>query len=215
MNIKILIADQLPIIRSGIKNELNKHTDFEIVGEATEGNETYFLINSLKPDVVLLDISMPGMKVVDIIRETRKRKLNFKVIIITSLCDEQNITELLQIGIDGYLLKDEKICVISDAIYKICNGNTYFSQNVLSIIVEKACQYDSNSKWKLTAREINVLDLMCSGKTNKEIAKDINTSKRTVEFHVSNILRKLGVRNRIEAIIIITQCDPKNRFTRK
>ncbi|MGV8026358.1 MAG: response regulator [Anaerolineaceae bacterium] len=202
MNIKILIADQLPIVRSGIINELNQHSDFEIVGEAIEGNETYFLVNKLKPDILLMDITMPGMKAVDIIRKIREKELTIRIIVITSLCDEKTIMELLQVGIDGYLLKNEDPSIISEAIYKVYGGDAYLSQIILSIVVEKAYQYITIEKKRLTDREKKVLDLLCLAKTNKEIADEIHISKRTVEFHVSNVLKKLGVRTRVEAIIL-------------
>jgi len=202
MNIKILIADQLPIVRSGIINELNQHSDFEIVGEAIEGNETYFLVNKLKPDILLMDITMPGMKAVDIIRKIREKELTIRIIVITSLCDEKTIMELLQVGIDGYLLKDEDPSIISEAIYKVYGGDACLSQIILSIVVEKAYQYITIEKKRLTDREKKVLDLLCLAKTNKEIADEIHISKRTVEFHVSNVLKKLGVRTRVEAIIL-------------
>jgi len=202
MATRIIIADDHPIVRSGIRTELKQHSEFELVGEATDGNKTLSLIQEIQPDLLILDINMPGIKAIEIIRQIKAQMLGCRILVLTAYGDAGTVLTMLKAGVDGYLLKEEDPQIISEAVHAVMNGKTWLSQSVLSIIVKKAGEIESSPEDRtLTMREKEVLALMNEGKKNREIAGLIHTSERTVEFHVSNIIRKMGVKSRLEAIL--------------
>lgn len=202
MSVKVIIADDHALVRSGIRGELSRHLGIDVVAEATNGDETWELTKKHHPDVLLLDINMPGMKAFHIIRALKAEDAPPKILVLTAYGDTTTILGILKAGADGYLLKEEDPALISEAIYNLSNGETWLSQ----VVSEKVLEV-SGGKLKvvrgneLTSREREVLQMMARGDTNKKIAISLQTSVRTVEFHVSNILEKLGVEGRVEAVV--------------
>jgi DNA-binding NarL/FixJ family response regulator len=202
MSIKVIIADDHPLVRSGIRGELSRHPRIDVVAEATNGDETWELTKKHHPEVLLLDINMPGMKAFHIIRALKAEDTPPKILILTAYGDTTTILGMLKAGADGYLLKEEHPSLIPKAIQSLLDGENWLSQ-----AVSEKVQATFSGKKKLlsgnelTSREREVLQLMARGDTNKKIAISLQTSVRTVEFHVSNILEKLGVEGRVEAVV--------------
>lgn len=202
MPIQVVIADDHPIVRSGIRSELARHPDFEVVGEALNGDEALQLTLELNPDVLLLDVNMPGLKAVNVVEELKSRPIPCKVLVLTAYGDTATILGMLKVGVDGYLLKDEDPFIIPEAIRGVLDGKTWLSHTVSEKLVSIAQgKAETIGGVELTRREREVLRLLSQGSTNKEIAMHLQTSERTVEFHVGNILDKLGVKCRLEAAV--------------
>lgn len=202
MSIKVIIADDHPLVRSGIRGELSRHPEIELVGEATNGDEAWELAQELRPDVLLLDVNMPGMKAYHVIRNLKAGSETSKILVLTAYGDTTTVLGILKAGADGYLLKDEDPAMIPVAIRTILAGETFLSKAVSEKMLEIARGKPEKTLGKeLTLREQEVLQLIVKGDTNKEIAHLLQTSERTVEFHVGNILEKIGVKGRLDAAI--------------
>lgn len=201
MSIRILIADDHPVVRSGIKVELNQQKDFEIVGEATTGDMTLEMVINLEPDVLILDVMMPGMKAFEIIRSLHKRKAPVRIIVLTAHDDRGTVSGLIQLGVDGFLLKEEDISVMPDAIRKISRGQKWLSSKVAEYLMENV-QAPTNQTEQpiLTEKEISVIRLISKGLSTKEIVAALESKERTVEFHIKKINTKLGVATRAQAV---------------
>ena len=202
MTIRVVIADDHPIIRSGVRGELDRSGGFEVAGEALDGDEALCLAQQVKPDVLMLDVNMPGMKAIQVLRTLKSGGAAPRVLVLTAYSDPGTVIGLLKAGADGYLLKDEDPSVIPEAVRAVSKGETWFSPSlpaeVVAIVRENRGAAVGDA---LTEREQQVLQFLVEGCTNKEIAQELQTSERTVEFHVSNILAKLGVKSRLEAAL--------------
>jgi two-component system, NarL family, nitrate/nitrite response regulator NarL len=200
--IRVVIADDHPLIRSGIRTELSRYPEFEVVGEALDGDEALRLAQELRPNVLILDINMPGMRALKVLQELKREADACRVLVLTAYGDTATILGIIKAGADGYLLKDEESNAIPEAIRAILAGETWLSRSISGQLVsiirgEKVPKLGE----ELTAREKEVLAYLGKGCTNKEIAAELQTSEKTIEFHVSNILDKLGIRSRVEAVI--------------
>lgn len=201
MRTRILIADDHPIFRSGLKTELSRHADFEIADEAIDGDEVIVKVNEEPVDVVILDISMPGIKAVDVIKRLSKSHPNIKVLVLTAHGDKGTIMSMLKAGAHGYILKDEDPYVVPDAIRSVIKGRNWVSPPVATLMMGKIRENKSESSSSvLTERECEVIHLIADGLSTKDIASRINMAERTVEFHISNIYDKLGVNTRPSAV---------------
>ena len=200
MTARILIADDHPLIRSGIKNELTNYADMNVVGEADSGPETVQMARDLRPDVVLLDVNMPGPKAPIILHALKEELPACRVLILTAYGDPGTVRGMLRAGADGYFLKDEDPSEIPSAIRALMQGESWFSSGVSKELVSYTKRNNLAGK-DLTSREQEILRLIADGSTNKEIALLIQTTERTVEFHVSHILQKVGVRSRLEVAV--------------
>jgi DNA-binding NarL/FixJ family response regulator len=201
MPYRILIADDHPIVRSGIRAELSRHADLEVVGEATNGDDVLALVADLSPDVLLLDVNMPGKRTIEIILELKNQGGKCKVLILTAYGDTATILGVLRSGATGYVLKDEDPFSLPEAIRTVIGGGIWVSETIsqqLAILKVKANQEKGEI---LTNRERQVLSLVAAGKTNREIAQLLCTTDRTIEFHMGNILQKFDVKKRIEAVL--------------
>lgn len=204
--IQVLIADDHPIVRSGIHNELSSHIDIQIVGEATNGDQALQLSTMLRPDILLLDINMPGLRAVDVIRRLREQPGAPRVIVLTVLEDEEHMISLLSAGARGYILKDEQPAIIVGAVRAVDQGALWLSARVARVIE----RVDDNSADRtpekmLTPRELEVLRLMARGWSNLKIAQNMCVTEATIKFHVGNIYDKLSVTSRVEAILYAAQ----------
>lgn len=198
---RILIADDHPIFRSGLKAELSRHTDFEIVGEAVDGDEVIAKVNEAPLDVVILDISMPGIKTVDVIRRLGKSHPAIKVLVLTAHGDKGTITSMLKAGAHGYILKEEDPFVVPEAIRSVTKGRNWVGPSVATLMMGKFRDIPSETNsGVLTEKECEVIRLIADGLSTRDIASRTHMAERTVEFHISNIYDKLGVTTRPSAV---------------
>lgn len=206
MTIRILIADDHPVVRSGIYNELIQCPEFEVVGEAQDGNETLQFAKQLQPDVLLLDARMPGMRPIHVLEKIKEEEWGCRVLILTAYNDTPTVLGMLRGGADGYLLKDEEPGAIAEAIHTVMKDELWLSPSIsrqVMILIE-----DGNNELvgkQLTARENEVVACIVEGLMNKQISEKLEISERTAEFHVSNIIRKLGVKSRVDIAVFATE----------
>lgn len=206
MQIRVMIADDHPIVRSGIRNELNRYPDLTVVGEAEDGDETLQKVAELRPDVLLLDINMPGLRAVQVLRALRGAPVPPKVVILTAYSDPENVVGLLQAGASGYITKEARPDEIGEAIRAAARGGILVSPAIMNILTEIGVHPKAQiGKEILSRREMEVLEYLARGISNQQIADEIGLSERTVRFHVENILTKLGVHNRMEAVMLAIQ----------
>jgi DNA-binding NarL/FixJ family response regulator len=192
----VLLADDHPALRLGLKVLLAQAPDMEVVGEAERGEDVLVLVEQLRPDVLVLDCEIPGMSGPEVAMSLRERGFETRVIALSAYSDDRYVRGMLEAGAVGYLLKDETPETIVAAVRAAAQGKGYFSPSVAAKVAEWA---KGERPGGLTERELEVLKLVAEGLSNKEIAQALRITVRTVDFHLSNILRKLGVASRVEA----------------
>ncbi len=205
--IRILIADDHPVVRDGLVAILSTQSEFEVVGQARDGREAVSRAVELRPDVVLLDLEMPEMDGVEALRELRAKCPQAQVIVFTAFDTDERIVGAVQAGAKGYLLKGAPRGELFQAIRVVSRGGSLLQPVVASKLLEHMSSRSESAGLteRLTAREMEVLRLLSDGQTNKEIARALFITERTVKFHVSSILGKLGAGNRTEAVRIAAQ----------
>ena len=195
--IKILIADGHDVVASGIAKVLDDITEFQVVGQAKNGEDALQLCEHRSPDVVSIDIDLPGpISGLEVIRRLQRKSPHTHILILTNLLDNAIITEALRGGVVSYLLKNSSIDELVHAVRAAHHGISTLSPEVTQVLVQ---EMSTPIGYHLTAREMDVLEHLSQGLNNNEIAEKLSVSLSTVQFHVSNILNKLGVHNRIEA----------------
>ena len=200
--IRVIIADDHPITREGIKKFLTGVIDIEVVGEAKDGDSALQLINDLLPDVLLLDMEMPGKNGVEVARYLIEKNSCVQILALSSYDDKQFIVGLLAAGASGYLTKDEIPENILDAVRGVARGEKgWVSRRVAGLMAGWTFE-EKNGKEQMTDREIQVLCLVVDGKTNKEIGHTLGISQKTVEKHLESVYSKLNVTSRVEAAIL-------------
>ena len=200
MSIRIVIADDHSIVRKGIKTEISEHSDLLVVGEAATTDEALHLVETARPDVLLLDIQMPGIKPVELIQKAKKQEERIKIIILSAFKEQAIVLGVMKAGADGYLLKDEDTFTIPQAIHKVMRGQSCISQSIAEVLINQVREPVNNASTAIfTDREKQVLAHIANGKSNKEIAKDTGMALRTVEAHISKIYEKLGTTSRTKA----------------
>ena len=198
--VRILVADDHPMLREGVVAVLSTQPDFKVVGEAANGSETVWLAESLEPDVILLDLEMPGLDGVAALERLRNVGSQARTIVFTAYDTDERILGALRAGARGYLLKGASRQEIFDAIRTVHSGNSLLQPLVTTRLLEHIERGDEQEQQNnLTPRELEVLTLLAHGRKNSEIADNLFISERTVKFHVSSILGKLGAANRTEA----------------
>jgi DNA-binding NarL/FixJ family response regulator len=206
--IRLLVVDDHPVVREGLVAILQTQPDFEVVGQAINGLEAIEAANSATPDVVLLDLEMPEMDGVEALRRMRADHPGLTVLVFTAFDTDERILSSLQAGAAGYLLKGAPREDVFNAIRVVSQGGSLLGPLVVSRLLERISSSTSNDAphlEPLTTREREVLGQLARGQTNKEIAGQLFVTERTVKFHVSAILRKLGATNRTEAVSIAAQ----------
>ncbi len=203
--IKVAIVDDHALIREGIKKLLELEASFDIVALAGNGHEALEVIQATRPDVVLLDINMPNMNGIDCLKKIKSQFPEIKVIMLTIHEDAEYLIETINIGAEGYVLKDADVSSLIKAIQKVVQGEVYIHPTLSGILVREYKRKDRNMADvignNLTKREYEVIKLISKGFNNKEIAVELFISEKTVKNHVSNIFKKIKVTDRTQAAL--------------
>src|SRR5215203_5225453 len=199
MAIRILIVDDHSVVRKGLRTFLGLDPDFEIIGEASDGQEAVQLANELKPDVVLMDLLMPKMDGITAIGHIRRDLPDTEVIALTSVLEDAKVVGAVRAGAIGYLLKDTEADELCRAIKAAAAGQVQLSPQAAARLMREVRTPENPET--LTERETDVLRLLTRGYSNKEIAQELGLSQKTIKIHVSNILGKLGVASRTQAAL--------------
>ena len=200
--IRLLVADDHPMLREGLVAVLGTQPDFEVVGEAADGDEVVRLAESLGPDVILLDLEMPGTDGVAALERLREAGSTARTVVFTAYDTDERILGSLRAGARGYLLKGASRQEIFGAIRTVHAGGSLMQPAVTDRLLERIDRGGGPDTGNLTPRELEVLSLLARGLKNAEIAERLFISERTVKFHVGSILAKLGADNRTEAVTI-------------
>jgi len=192
--IKVLLADDHPVVRKGLGSCLAKARHLKLVGEAADGNEAFRLAHELAPDILLMDISMPQMDGLTVSEKLRKENSPVKVIILSMHSTREYVSRIVQAGARGYVLKNSPPEELIRAIDLVAAGETFFSPDVARLVLNQFVDNAGQSPMeKLTAREREVLVLIAEGRSNKQIADDLKLGVRTVETHRERVMRKLSI----------------------
>jgi DNA-binding NarL/FixJ family response regulator len=202
--IRVVLADDHPIVRTGIRSLLQSAHDIEVVAEATSGIEALNRVEELQPDILLLDMEMPGMSGVDVAKRLKAAKSHVRVLALSAYDDTQYVRNLLANGAAGYLTKEEAPEMIIDAVRGVARGEEgWLSRRAVATM--SAWTRESHSTNELSERELDVLRLVVAGKTNQEIGLALQISEKTVEKHVGALLAKMKVASRVEAAVQAVQ----------
>lgn len=200
---RVLIADDHAVVRQGLKTFLNTQEDIEVVGEAADGLEAVERVRQLVPDIVLMDLVMPGLDGIGAIRQIRSLNPSTKIIVLTSFVDDEKVFPAVKAGAVGYLLKDVQPWELTEAIRRVNSGESLLHPTVAAKLVHEFQKGETHTPavGQLTEREIQVLREIGRGRSNKEIALELGVAEKTVKTHVSNILQKLHVADRTQAAL--------------
>lgn len=200
---KVLVADDHPLVRKGIVATLAAESDLQVVGEAVSGDEVQVACKHLQPDVLLLDLNMPGTSSLEIMAMLAEQGRTTRVIILTAHDDMSYVRQMISAGVMGYLLKDEALLVVVEAIRTVMKGGKWFSEPILMRLVDESSEelLMLGKFTALTEREIALLKLMAQGHSDHEIGQALNLSERTIRHYLRNVYDKLGVNSRVEAAV--------------
>ena len=205
--VRLLLVDDQEIIRQGIKSLLQSQPDFEVVGEAANGKQAISQVEALHPDMVLMDVRMPIMDGIAATKAIIQKFPQVKILILTTFDDDEYISEGMKFGAKGYLLKDTPLEPLANAIRLVCAGHTHLGPGLFEKIITGTNEVIEKNPspphelQELTPREKEVLSLIAKGANNREIAKFLFISERTVKNHVTSILTRLNLRDRTQAAI--------------
>lgn len=205
MNVKVMIADDHGMMREGIRHLLEFDGTMEVVAEARDGEECLAYLNDAQalPDILLLDINMPGKNGIEVLEEIKNRKLNLKVLMLTVHNEVEYLAKAIDIGANGYILKDSESAELKKAISVVMSGENYIQPSLIPALNSRLLKRDTDKDKieSMTRREMEVLVLTANGMFNKEIATTLNISERTVKNHLSNIFKKIEVADRTQAAV--------------
>ncbi len=200
---RVLIADDHAVVRQGLKAFLSTQPDIDIVGEAVDGIEAVERVRELEPDIVLVDVVMPRLDGIEAIRQIRSLRPSTKVIVLTSFVDDEKVFPAVRAGAAGYLLKDVEPQELIEAIRRVHAGESLLHPTVAAKLVHEFQRREpqTSAVADLTEREVQVLQEIARGRSNKEIALELGVADKTVKTHVSNILQKLRLADRTQAAL--------------
>lgn len=199
--IKVLLVDDHQVVRRGLRTFLEVQDDIEVVGEASDGAEGVARAEELKPDVVLMDVKMPGMDGVEALRRLRELDNPARVLIVTSFTEQRTVVPALRAGAAGYVYKDVDPDALAGAIRSVHAGHILLQPEVAGALLSQEVNSGQGRGGSLTEREREVLGLIADGRSNREIARALVLSEKTVKTHVSNILMKLDLADRTQAAL--------------
>ena len=209
MSIRVLIADDQALVRSGFRMIVEARDDLEVVGEAENGAQAIELARELAPDVVLMDVRMPVLDGVEATRRLLEAGSEARVIILTTFDLDEYVFEALRAGASGFLLKDVQPAQLVEAIRVVASGEALLAPSITRRLLDRfAASFDASERGtpseldSLTPRELEILRLIAGGLTNAEIARELFVSETTVKTHVSSVLRKLHLRDRVQAVVL-------------
>lgn len=204
-----MIADDHIMIREGIKQLLEFDGDMKVVLETGDGEECLKLLENNNPDVLLLDINMPTKNGIEVLTEIRKNGSDLKVLMLTVHNEVEYLIKAIDIGVDGYILKDSESAELKKAIFAIMNGEKYIQPSLIPALNARLINKDEDKDKieQLTKREMEVLAKVAKGMFNREIAVSLNISERTVKNHISNIFKKIQVSDRTQAAVFAIRND--------
>ncbi len=210
LKIRIVLADDHSLVRDGIRSLIESESDLEVIGEASNGLEAITMVKDLTPDLLIIDIRMPEMNGIDAVSELNKQGVDVNCIILSMHDSEEYILKSVSAGAKGYLLKDTGKEEFLKAIHTVQNGGKYFSGDISNVLVNNLLspkntvvaksteEKKKDNHFDLTNKELKVLQLVLSGLTNKQISEQLQNSKRTIETHRFNLMRKMEVKNLID-----------------
>ena len=209
MSVKIMLADDHLLMREGIKKLLEFDGSMEVIEEASDGEECIQKLRVSDPDVLLLDINMKKKNGIEVLEEIKNQKINVKVLILTVHNEIEYLLKAVDIGVDGYILKDSESAELKKAIKVVMNGESYIQPKLVPVLNNRliARDVDKDKIDSLTGRELEVLIQVANGMINKEIATTLNISERTVKNHISNIFKKIEVSDRTQSAVFAIKND--------
>ena len=205
--IKIILVDDHVLVRDGIKALLEEENDINVINEASNGVEALEILKNHQPNLLIVDISMPEMNGIEVIKIAKQQYSNLKTLVLSMHDSEEYVLNSIDAGADGFLLKGASKIEFLKALHTIVSGGKYFSGDISSIIIKNITKKSNHTNtqntptdnpYHLTKREKQILKLVLKGKSNKEIALELNVSKRTAEVHRFNLMKKLNVKNLME-----------------
>lgn len=198
-----MIADDHSMIREGLKNLLELDGDIQVISEAVDGEDCLDKLQVVKPDVLLLDINMPKKNGLEVLKSLKSKRSKLKVLVLTVHNEIEYLMKAVDIGVNGYVLKDSESAELKKAIFTVAEGETYIQTSLIPALNAKMIETNKDAEKikSLTKRELDVLKLLAVGMFNKEVGKRLEISERTVKNHVSNIFKKLGVTDRTQAAV--------------
>lgn len=204
-----MLADDHILMREGIRQLLEFDGTIEVVGEANDGEECLEKLEQIKPQVLLLDINMPKKNGIEVLEAIKKKNMHVKVLILTVHNEIEYLLKAVDIGVDGYILKDSESTELKKAINTVINNESYIQPNLIPALNNRlvARDVDKDKIDALTKRELEVLVQVANGMFNKEIALALNISERTVKNHISNIFKKIEVSDRTQAAVFAIKND--------
>ena len=203
-NNTVLLVDDHPLLRKGVRQLLELESDIEVIGEAANGEDAVVLAAKLDPDLILLDLSMKGMDGIETLLALRKAEVVSRIVVFTVSDDRNDVVSALKSGADGYLLKDTEPEELVECIRKACTGKMVLSEElteVLALSFRSEQQSRGPDLDSLTRRELQILKYIAEGLSNKLIGRKLDIAESTVKVHVKHLLKKLGLRSRVEAAI--------------
>ena len=215
-SVRILIADDHPIFRDGLKRLLESESDLKVIGEACDGIEAVELVRKLRPEILLLDLAMPRRPGLEALREIGTDGFPVRVILLTAAAEKEQIVEALQLGARGVVLKDSATQILLKSIRAVMHGEYWVGRESVSNLVQylrslidSSATASRRRRYGLTPRELEIISAVVAGYANKEIAEHFKISEDTVKHHLSNIFDKLGVSTRLElALFAVNQSLP-------
>lgn len=203
MGISIVLADDHVLIREGIRKLLEFDGSMKVISEAGDGIECLEVLKRIKPDILLLDINMPKMNGIDVLEELKANNSDIKVLMLTVHNEVEYLIKAVDIGAEGYILKDAGFSEVKKAIDIIMEGDSYIQPNLIPSLNSRLIKRDVEKERleQLTKRELEILEQIAGGLFNKEIGKNLNISERTVKNHISSIFRKIEVSDRTQAAV--------------